>query len=129
MTEGTVKLFSLIDIDGSDPAVCFGLIGNGSAFCLKKRCNVKTHSSSKMTFAGLKESFAFIRCNAQGSVFSEPKLSTSKLSDDVRAEWESKELSATDWAAEFQAIDGTSEVLTPSEGIQVESLETLDSLD
>ena len=74
-----------------------------------------------MTFAGLKESFVFIRRNAQGSVFSEPKLATTKLSDDVRAEWESKKLSATDWATEFQAIDGTNEVLTSTEDIQVES--------
>jgi hypothetical protein len=46
-TEGTGKLFSVIDIDCSDSTYCFGVIGNGSAFCIKKRCTVKTHATCK----------------------------------------------------------------------------------
>jgi hypothetical protein len=77
MTEGTVpaKLFSDIDIDCSDTSFCFDVIGNGSAFCIKKNCPVKTHASVKMSFAGLDKSFVFIRRNIPGSVFSEPKMS------------------------------------------------------
>ena len=39
VTEGIVppgKLFSVIGIDCSDVLYCFGVIGNGSAFCIKK---------------------------------------------------------------------------------------------
>ena len=78
MTEGTVKLFSVIDIDCSDPTYCFGVIGNGSAFCIKKKCSVKTHLNVKMSFAGCDESVVFIRRNIPGSVFTKPKLSRSK---------------------------------------------------
>jgi hypothetical protein len=36
------------------------------------------------------------------------------------SEWESKTLTSTDWLTEFQAIDGTGEVLTSAEEIQTE---------
>ena len=123
MIEGTApaKLFSVIYIDCSDTSYCFGVIGNGSAFCIKKNCSVQTHTSVKMLFTGLERSFVFIRRNIPGSVFSEPKLSTSKIPADIMSEWESKKLTTTDWLTEFQAIDGTSEVLASAEEIQTES--------
>jgi hypothetical protein len=116
-----VKLFSVIDVDCSDSTYCFGVIGNGSAFCVRKRCTVKTHSTVKMSFAGRNESFVFIRRNVHGSAFSEPKLAASKVPADVMSEWESQNLSVTDWSTEFQAIDGTSELLTSAQEIQNES--------
>ena len=125
MTEGTVKFFSVIDIDCSDPTYCFGVIGNGSAFCIKKKCAVKTHLNAKMSFAGCDESFVFIRRNIPGSVFTEPKLSRSKIPGDVMSEWESQNLSATDWSTEFQAVDGTSERLTSAEEIQQNPISSL----
>jgi hypothetical protein len=124
VTEGTVpvKLFSVIDIDCLDTLLyCFGVIGTGSAFCVKKNCNVKIHANVKVSFAGLDESFVFIRRNIPGSVFSEPKLASKKVPVDVMAEWESKNFSIIDWATEFQAIDGTNEVPTSAEEIQTES--------
>jgi hypothetical protein len=74
-----------------------------------------------VTFAGGEESFVFIRRNIPGTVYSEPKLSTSKVPHDVMLEWESKTLTITDWSNEFQAIDGTSEVFTSAEEIQTET--------
>ena len=79
MTEGTVKLFSVIGLDCSDMTFCFGVIDNGSAFCIKKKCNIRTHTSVKMSFAGQDSSCVFIRRNIPGSVFSEPKLNLSKI--------------------------------------------------
>ena len=122
-SEGTVpvKMFSVLDIDCSDRTYCFGVISNASAFCIKRNCTVKSHAGVKMSFAGSDLSFMFIRRNIPGSVFSEPKLLTSKVPDDVMVEWESKTFSAYDWSMEFQAIDGSSEPLTSAEEIQNET--------
>ena len=58
--EGTVSstLFSGIDINWcSDRSLCFGDIGRGNAFCIRKNCNFGTHKVSKMSLAGKDESF------------------------------------------------------------------------
>ena len=122
-TEGTVpiKLFSVLDIDCSDMTYRFGVIQNAGAFCIKRNYSVKSHAGSIMLFAGTDESFVFIRRQIPGSVYSEPKLLTSKVSNDVMSDWECKSLSFSDWSTEFQAIDGTSEPLTSAEEIQNES--------
>ena len=129
-TEGTVplKLCSVVDIDCCDTSYCFGIIKNGSAFCIKKGCTTKTHASNKMPFAGCTDSFVFIRRNIPGSVFSDPKLLSSKIPDDAMTEWQSKVLSTDDWTTEFQAIDGTSEPLTSAEEIQTETDFPADSM-
>ena len=123
--EGTVpvKLFSVLDIDCSDMTYCFGIINNGSSFCIKRNCSTKIlHETVKMSFAGKDVSFVFIRRNIPGSVFSEPKLLTSKIpAGDVMSEWESKYLSGEEWTTEFQAIDGTNQPLTSAEEIQTET--------
>ena len=97
--EGTVpvKLFSVLDIDCSDMTYCFGIINNGSSFCIKRNCSTKIHETVKMSFAGKDVSFVFIRRNIPGSVFSEPKLLTSKIPSDAMSEWESKYLSGEEW--------------------------------
>ena len=122
-TEGIVpgKLFSIINLDCSDGLYCFGVIGNGSAFCIKRNCGVKAHANSKVTFSGLTDSFVFIRRNIPGTVFCEPKLSTGKIPSEILSEWESKSLSFDDWLIEFQAVDGTSDPLTSVEEFHVET--------
>ena len=122
-SEGTVsvKIFLVLDIDCLDMTYCFGVISNGSAFCIKRNCTVESHAGVKMLFAGSDLSFMFICRNIPGSVFSEPKLLTSKVPDDVMNERQSKILSAYDWSMEIQAIDGTSEPLTSAEEIQTET--------
>ena len=121
--EGTVvaKLFSVVDIDCSDTAYCFGIIGNGSAFCIKNKCKVKTHANVKLSFAGTTKSFIFIRRNIPGSVFCEPRLPVGRVPSDVMSEWQSKSLSLADWSLEFQAMDGTSEIPTSTEEIHTET--------
>ena len=74
-----------------------------------------------MSLAGFQESFVFIRRNIPGSVFSEPKVSSKKIPFDVMTNWESQSLSIVDWSTEFQAVDGTVEVLTSAEEIQTEA--------
>ena len=74
-----------------------------------------------MVLTGTHESFVFICQNVPGSVFSEPKIFSSKIRDDVMADWESKRLTSDDWSTEFQAIDGTIEPLTSAEEIQTET--------
>lgn len=128
--EGTAMTtsFSVIDIDCSDTTYCFGVIKNGSAFCPKRNCGVKSHATVKMPFAGDIDSFVFIRRNIPGSVFSQPKVSSSKISAEVMAEWESKNLMLADWITEFQAVDGTNEHLTSVEDIQIETEFLVESL-
>ena len=122
LSEGTVpNSFAVIDVDCSDSTYCFGVIKNGSAFCIKKNCSVKSHATAKMSFAGDDDSFVFIRRNIPGSAFSQPKLSSSKISEEVMSEWESKKLVLADWITEFQAVDGTKEQLTSVEEIQDEA--------
>jgi hypothetical protein len=124
------KLFPVLDIDCADLSYCFGVIGNhGVAFCIKRNCYVKSNSSSsKMSFAGIEESFVFIRENLSGSVLSEPNVSSSKIPIHVMSKWESQSLSITDWAKEFQAVDGTVEVLTSAEEIQTDAEFLVESL-
>ena len=100
---------------------CFGVIGNRSAFCIKQNCKTGSHVGNKMPFAGTGDSYVFIRRNIPGTVFSDPKLLSSKIPDDVMLEWELKSLSPTDWSNEFQAVDGISEPLTSAEEIQTET--------
>ena len=73
-----------------------------------------------MSFAGNDESFVFVRRNIPGSVFSQPKLASDKIPDDVRLEWESKILELKDWSTEFQAINGMSEPPLTSDEIHTE---------
>jgi hypothetical protein len=82
MTESTVpvKLLAVIGIDCSDLTYCSGVIGNGSAFCIKPNCIVKTHSIVKMSFAGLlAESFVFIRQNIPSSELGVLSTTVSKI--------------------------------------------------
>jgi hypothetical protein len=88
----SMQLFSVLDIDFFDMTYCFGVIGNGSSFCIKRGCTTGTHASYKMSFAGSHESFVFIHRNIPGSVFSDPKLLSSTLPDDVMTDWTSKRL-------------------------------------
>ena len=121
--EGTVvvKLFSIVDIDCADTDYCFGIIGNGSAFCIKRNCKVKTHANVKLSYAGTARSYIFIRRNIPGTVFCEPKLPVERVPTDVMTEWQSKTLSLADWSLEFQAMDGTSEIPTSTEEIHTET--------
>ena len=116
-----MKAFSVICIDCSDVTYCFGVIKNGSAFCIKKNCSIKSHATAKMTFAGDDDSFVFIRRNIPGSVFSQPKLSSSKKTEEVMSNWESQNMILADWITEFQAVDGINVHLTSVEDIQIES--------
>ena len=120
---GTVsfKSFSIVNLDCSDPSYCFGVIGNGGSFCIKKNCGIKSHGLVKMPFAGVDDSFVFICRNIPGSVFSEPKLSSSKIPEDVMEEWNSIKLDLSDWATEFQAVEGTNEPLTSADEVQIET--------
>ena len=121
--EGTVvaKLFSVVDIDCSDSDYCFGIIGNGSAFCIKRNCKVKSHVNVKLSYAGTSKSFFFILRNIPGTVFCEPRLPVERVPTDVMSEWQSKTLSLADWSLEFQAMDGTSEIPTSTEEIHTET--------
>jgi hypothetical protein len=62
VSEGTVPIesFSVIAIDCSDMAFCFGAMCNRSSFCIKRNCTTKIHAISKMSFAGTSDSlFSF----------------------------------------------------------------------
>ena len=127
--EGTVpgKLFSIIDIDCSDYSYCFGVIGNGSAFCIRKNCPVKIHASVKVTFCGNPESFVFIRRAIPGTVFCEPRLTSSKVPSEVMSDWPNRSLTISDWVLEFQAIDGTHDTPMSVEESQIEKEFILES--
>ena len=40
-TNHSSKLFSVVKVTCSNPCLCFGMIGTGSAFCLEEECGVK----------------------------------------------------------------------------------------
>ena len=49
-TNHSSKLFSVVKVTCSNPRLCFGMIGAGSAFCLEEECRVKSHEGTKMNF-------------------------------------------------------------------------------
>ena len=59
----TSKMFSAVKVNYSDSSLCFGTIGIGRAFCVKRTCGVRSHADNKMPFVGLAATLVFIRMN------------------------------------------------------------------
>ena len=109
------KLFYVIDINRSDKSLCFGIIGHGSSFFIIKNCSTKSHLVSKMSLTGSDESFIFIRRPIACTVFSEPRLPSFKIPEEVMNDWKFKMLTFDNWTTEFQAVDGTNKPLATAE--------------
>jgi len=105
------KLFSVSVIDCCDRTLCFGMIGTGSAFCIKKGCSVKSHLSAKLPLAGQSGVFVFICRNIPGTVFSEPYLLVERISVNVRTDWENLQLPLMEWSLKFQAVDCSNDTM------------------
>jgi hypothetical protein len=117
------KLYGVSDdIDCSDNTLCFGLIGAGSAFCVRKNCGVKSHSQSKISLAGGPEKYVFIRRNAPGTVFSRPSLLLDKIPQGTRDDWATKFLPLSEWTLKFQAVENTNDATATEDVIKEETL-------
>ena len=122
--EGTtsLKLYSVIDINCSDETLCFGVIKKvASAFCIRRNCTTRSHLDEKMSWAGTDGSFVFIRRQITNTVFSEPRLPTSKVPVEVMNDWTSKNRTLEEWTTEFEAIGGTNEILSTAVDVEIES--------
>ena len=91
-TSGTVsdKLFSIVCVDCGDPRVlCFGNVGVGGVFCVRKDCGIKSHQGAKSAFAGTGVKLVFFMRNLSSeNVFTEPSVPWDQiLEDEVRMEW------------------------------------------
>jgi hypothetical protein len=124
LPEGTISLtlFSVIDINCADKTLCFGVIKKGaSAFCIRENCTTKSQLDEKMSWAGTDASFVYIRRQIQSMVFLKPRLSSSKVPEEVMNDWNFKNRSLEEWITEFQVIDGTNEILSTAKDVELES--------
>ena len=73
------KEYSVFSVRGTDPAVCFGLLGTAggktAAFCVREKCNVKSHAESKFDFIGTEKTCIFISRGVSTSMFTLPSVS------------------------------------------------------
>lgn len=118
------KLFSVVKIsfrlEGS-ARVCFGKIGAGGTFCIRRDCAVKSHLETKIPFGSTDMDYVFI-CQVVGaSAFVEPVVSEGQIPASVWAEWEDKTLGLADWRREFQAVEATDDKFASSEDVQKEA--------
>ena len=123
--EGTVdvstKLFVVVVIDCLDKTVCFGSIGAGGSFCVKRNCTTKSHSSSKVRFLGWNRTMVFIQRINPTMAFLEPNLDLGNVSDNVVEGWRNQRLSLAAWILEFQAADSVDDDQVTSEDIEEET--------
>jgi hypothetical protein len=119
----SAKLYEVSeDIDCSDDTLCFGLIGAGSAFCVRKNCSVRSHAHSKFSLAGTAGTYVFIRRNVPGTVFACPSLSLDRIPQATRDDWAKKSLPLSDWTLKFQAVDNTNDAFATEDTIREETL-------
>jgi hypothetical protein len=122
---GTIpsKLFSVVKISfrPDAPRVCFGKIGAGSAFCIRRDCSVKSHAESKIPLVGTDMEYVFICQLVGSSAFVEPVVSEGQIPPVVWSEWENKTLPLNEWRREFQAVQATDDKFASSEDVKKEA--------
>jgi hypothetical protein len=97
-------------------AICKGVVGQGSAFCLKENCDVRAHRLKK----------AFILPNQlyvmkpNGTAFIEPSVPKTKLSDDYYAELKSAKYRLSDWTTKMAIINKVEDEKATNAKVDVE---------
>jgi hypothetical protein len=92
-TNNSSKLFSVVKVTCSNPRLCVGMIGTGSAFCLEEECEVKSHEGTNMKFLEEANMQVFIRRNvATYTAFTEPSLAWERIPEEVWRDWKTKQL-------------------------------------
>ena len=115
------KLFFIVCVDCGDPRVCFGNVGVGSVFCVRKDCGVKSHQGAKSAFAGTGVNLVFIKRNSSSeNVFTEPSVPWDQIPEEVRMEWFSTSYSLPRWIQEFQAVTLVDNVEATSDEVKRE---------
>ena len=112
----------LDDIDCSDSTLCFGLIGAGGSFCVRKNCRTSSHALSKWPLAGTTGTYLFIGRSVPGTVFSQPFLSLDKIPQGVREDWSSMSTTLPEWTLKFRTVDNTNNSSATEEVIKEETL-------
>jgi hypothetical protein len=117
------KSFAVISVSGSDPSVCFGSVGVGSAsFCVRQNCSIKAHVDSKVEVWDASDESRISIVRSPGStVFAEPSVSTSRIPSDVWASWERQQLTLSDWSREFCAVEIANDAMASVAEIKEES--------
>ncbi len=112
------KLFSVVKLDCSTPGLCFGMIGVGSAFCVKVDCKVKSHLEHKIALLALATVVVVIQRPTPFTAFREPILPASRISKSIWKDWEGKSMGLLEWTKELQAVDCAGEVMASSEDVK-----------
>jgi methyl-accepting chemotaxis protein len=121
-TNHSSKLFSVVKVTCSNPRLCFGMIGAGSAFCLEEECGVKSHEGTKMKFLEKADSQVFIRRNvATCTAFTEPSLAWERIPEEVWSDWKTKQLPLKNWQQKFLVVENSKDVLETAEDIKQET--------
>ena len=122
---GGVKLYSVGSVAGWNSSFCFGLVGKGfGSFCVRKGCDVQSHTQRKCEFQGKDMTCVFI-IREQGddvaTMFTTPFVDESKVPPDVRNEWRTRAATPAEWALEFQAVENADSALASWEDIREEA--------
>jgi hypothetical protein len=106
-----LKSYSVISVEGSNPTICFGSVGIGSAsFCVRKNCGVKAHVDTKTKLWDSQDNTrVFIVRGTGGTVFAEPSIGLSQVPSEVWTSWQSQQLTLTEWKREFCAVEITND--------------------
>ena len=117
------KVFTVKRVSGSDPTVCFGSVGIGSAsFCVRQNCSIKAHVDSKVEVWDVpEESRVFIVRSPGSTVFAEPSVSSVRIPSEVWANWERQQLTLSGWTREFCAVEIANDVSASVAEIKEES--------
>ena len=92
------------DLEGVN-GYCFGVIGQGGTFCVKRGCVVAVHRTTK--FKATPESLYVLK-NAE-SAFVEPVVATNKLEDSLLESWLSERASFAEWRKRFGLVNSSDE--------------------
>ena len=118
-----LKSYSVIGVDRSNPTICFGSVGIGSAsFCIRRSCGIKAHADTKTKFWDSEhDTRVFIVRGTGGTVFAEPSIGFSQIPTAVWASWQDQQLTLTEWKREFCAVEITNDAFATIDEVKEET--------
>lgn len=99
------KCYSVVTIRGSDPSLCFGVVGvGGVSFCIRKNCRIKVHEDTKIWLSGLDESVIFISRVPDAVVYTDPFVKIEAVTVETQEDWKNKTMTLPNWVRAFRAV-------------------------
>jgi hypothetical protein len=107
------KSYSVVSVAGSDRSVCFGIVGNGGSFCIRKNCVIRSHADAKIWFQGNVETCFFIRRGGEGNsiLYSQPSIDERRVPVEVRKSWKDQEMTLVEWKLAFRAVENSDDAV------------------